>query len=299
LVKTTVAIELDIDRTIGLLADAVRRQRCVLFLGAGVHAPPGQGSRFDYPADERPPLGAALSEQLARDCEIAERMPDEDPRNLQRVALFYEIAHSRRQLVEAVAAAVQTGKRPSPLLGALAELDFPLVISTNYDHLFERALATAGKQPRVSIYTPELEATTDFRDPTAESPVVFKIHGDISRPETIVVTDEDYIQFVLRMSDKAPFHPVPETFLYRFKRWPTLFIGYSLIDYNLRLLFKAMRVNLDPALFPETYSIDPKPDQLIVRYWSDQRRYVRFVMQDVWSFVPALYELIKKTPMPA
>jgi hypothetical protein len=59
-----------------------------------------------------------------------------------------------------------------------------------------------------------------------------------------------------------------------------------------------MRVNLDPALFPETYSIDPKPDQLIVRYWSDQRRYVRFVMEDVWSFVPHLYELIKKTPMP-
>ncbi|MEY2528353.1 MAG: hypothetical protein QOJ05_443, partial [Verrucomicrobiota bacterium] len=46
------------------------------------------------------------------------------------------------------------------------------------------------------------------------------------------------------------------------------------------------------------YSIDPKPDQLIVRYWSDQRRYVRFVMEDVWSFVPHLYELIKKTPMP-
>ena len=26
---------------------------------------------------------------------------------------------------------------------------------------------------------------------------MFKIHGDITKPETIVITDEDYIQFVL------------------------------------------------------------------------------------------------------
>jgi len=34
------------------------------------------------------------------------------------------------------------------MLRALAELDFPLVITTNYDNLFENALAAAGKQPR-------------------------------------------------------------------------------------------------------------------------------------------------------
>ena len=53
------------------------------------------------------------------------------------------------------------------MLRALAELDFPLVITTNYDQLLENALAAAGKQPRVAVYTPNLEATTDYRDPTA------------------------------------------------------------------------------------------------------------------------------------
>jgi hypothetical protein len=50
------------------------------------------------------------------------------------------------------------------MLRALARLDFPLVITTNYDQLFERALRDAGKQPRVEVYKPEQEATTDFRN---------------------------------------------------------------------------------------------------------------------------------------
>ncbi len=72
-----------------------------------------------------------MSRELARGCNLAGRFPREDPSNLQRVALFYEIARSRHQLVKAVTGAVQTDKRPSPMLRALAELDFPLVITTN------------------------------------------------------------------------------------------------------------------------------------------------------------------------
>ena len=203
------AIDLDVGSVLGLVADAVRSERCILFLGAGVHAPPPDGSAFTYPAEVRPPFGSGLSRELARTCGLAGRFPDEDPDNLQRVSLFYEIARSRHQLVDAVRNAVQVGKQPSPMLRALAELGFPLVITTNYDQLFERALADAGKQPRVAVYTPNLEATIDYRDPSSQSPIVFKIHGDISRPETIVVTDEDYIQFVLRMSNKDPYDPIP------------------------------------------------------------------------------------------
>ena len=67
---------------------------------------------------------------------------------------------------------------------------------------------------------------------------------------SLVITDEDYIQFVLRMTDKEPYHPVPVTMKHYLKRWPTLFIGYSLKDYNLRLLFRTLRWKLDKAKFP-------------------------------------------------
>jgi SIR2-like domain len=283
----------DLNRVVELVAGGVRKQQSILFLGAGVHAAPPEGSAFAYPEDERPPIGSALSRELARTCELGERYPDEDLGNLQRVALFYEIERSRHQLVEAVRNAVQVGKRPSPMLRALAALDFSLIITTNYDQLFENALAAAGKQPRVAVYTPELEPTTDYRDPTPQSPVVFKIHGDIARPETIVVTDEDYIQFVLRMSNKDPYDPIPLTLKYHLTGWTTLFVGYSLLDYNLRLLFKTLRWKIDSANVPDMYSVDFRPDPLILDVWQSQRRYVKFIAQDVWSFVPSLYELVR------
>ncbi|MDQ3849634.1 MAG: SIR2 family protein [Actinomycetota bacterium] len=283
----------DVSRVLDLVADGVRKQRSILFLGAGVHAGPPEGSPFDYPAHERPPIGSALSRELADACALPDRHPDEDVENLQRVALFYEIERSRYQLVDAVRNAVQVDKRPSPMLRALAKLDFPLIITTNYDQLFENALAAAGKQPRVAVYTPNLEPTTDHREPTAQSPVVFKIHGDIARPETIVVTDEDYIQFVLRMSNKDPYDPVPLTLKYYLTGSTTLFVGYSLLDYNLRLLFKTLRWKVDSANLPDMYSVDYRPDPLIFDVWHNQRRYVKFIAQDVWSFVPRLYELVR------
>jgi hypothetical protein len=282
----------EVRQALEFVADTVRAQECILFLGAGVHAPPPAGSTFAYPAERRPPIGPALSRKLAEDCGLTKRLPREEPGNLQRVALAYEIAFSRARLVDAISDAVHVSKEPSPMLRALAQLDFPVVITTNYDQLFEKALREAGKEPRVAIYTPKLVETTDYRKPTAQSPIVFKIHGDISRPETIVVTDEDYIDFVLRMSNKEPYDPLPRRLKVYLTDWTTLFVGYSLLDYNLRLLFKTLRWKIDNANLPDMYSVDFAPDPLIMDVWQSQRRYVKFIAQDVWAFAPRLYELV-------
>ena len=282
-----------IDDVIGTIAEAIRQKQCILFLGAGVHAPPPDGSPFEYPAEQRPPIGSALSQTLTASCDLSGKLRKEDMSNLQRVALAYEITRTRHLLVEAVSKEVQVGKRPSPMLRALAELGFPLVITTNYDQLFETALRAADKVPRVAVYQPDGKvATKDYRDPQVDNPVVFKIHGDIEDPETIVITDEDYIQFVLRMSDKDPYDPVPLTLKYYLTGWTTLFVGYSLLDYNLRLLFKTLRWRVDSANLPEMYSVDYRPDPLILDIWCNQHRYVKFIAQDVWAFVPRLYERV-------
>ena len=135
------------------IAKAVARGECILFLGSGVHAPPPSDSSYSYAEEERPPFGSVLSAQLAEKCKVLEAFPKESVANLQRMSLFFETAKGRKQLIEEINAAVENGKKPSPALYALAELDFPLVITTNYDRLFERALAAAGKEPVVSIYS--------------------------------------------------------------------------------------------------------------------------------------------------
>lgn len=283
------------------VAENVRAGECILFLGAGVHRPPSDGSPYVYLEAEQPPLGDALSRHLAESCDLVATYPKEAEKisNLARVSQFYEILRSRRQLVEEVGKKVADKTAPSPAVRALAQLDFPLIITTNYDPLFEKALRLGGKEPEIEIYDPagDRESTMDSKKFSVQRPFLFKMHGDISRAESIVITDEDYIQFVLRMSETAS--PVPETFRYHFKRWPTLFVGYSLMDYNLRLLFKTLRWKVDAALRPDTYSLDLRPDPLILEVWENRRQYVKFITEDVWNFVPALYQSVTGKPMPA
>jgi hypothetical protein len=271
-----------------LIAEAVRKQECILFLGAGVHAPPPAGSGYDS-SGPYPVLGSDLSVELAELCALSERYPQEDPKNLARVATFFENRLSRHQLVKALAERIQDGRRASPMLRALAELDFPLVITTNQESLYENTLAQIGKTPRLSIYTPSSRPSDDPKVSTAQSPVIYKLHGDIGHPETVVVTDEDLMKFVMRMSENEAFNPAPTGLKYHLKRWTTLFVGYSLRDYNLRLLFTTLRWRIDDANMPDMFSVDLNPDPLVLEVWESKHRHVKFLAEDVWRFVPDLY----------
>lgn len=279
----------DLDHVLEQVGQAVRDKRCILFLGAGVHWPPSEDSPYDYPASQRPPSGKELSLHLAERCDFGTLCPDEHPDNLQRVSMAYEISRGRRALVDEIVKAVDDHKSPSPMLVALARLDFPVIITTNYDQLLEKALRLVGKEPRCVHYEPEPRPTQEYDDERADAPIIYKLHGDTQR-RNLVVTDEDYIQFVLRMSDKEPWDPIPVSLKTLLKRWTTVFIGYSLLDYNLRLLFKSLRWRVDPANLPYTYSVDFRPDPLVLDVWQNQRRHVTFVAQDLWWFVPRLYE---------
>jgi hypothetical protein len=104
-----------------------------------------------------------------------------------------------------------------------------------------------------------------------------------------VISDEDYIRFVQRMSDKGGFDPVPQTVAFRISKWPILFLGYSLRDYNLRLLFRTLRWRKDESELPESLSVDRSPDLLIKRVYEGSRL-VNFVVEDLWAFVPELYQ---------
>jgi len=309
--------ELDIEH-LDDIAEAVRNGKCLLFLGAGVHRPPGakppESLRWAYPENQRPPIGIELARHLWERGRLGDTFPREKCNlgNLGRISMLFEIRKGRNALVKEILAAVDKGEyrgvvrqtKPSPALRALAEMPFPLVITTNYDQLFERALPSA-KKPQGGIYQtnkpPKRIETTDIETaPDPSRPFIYKLHGDISQRDSLVVTDEDYIHFILRMSDPEKFHPIPGIFREHFKEWPTLFIGYSLLDYNMRVLVRTWRWQLDPAVYPNMYSVGPSPDPLVkYSYAEGPNRLVWFVVEDLWKFIPALYERVMKKPMPS
>ena len=293
------------DDELEYLKEQIAAHECILFLGSAIHVPPPpELTQYNYLPDKAPPVGSQLSKILAEKSDY----PGADWWNLQRVSQYFETEKkSRYLLVNEIKEAVDKDREPSPILRMLADLEFPIVITTNYDQLYEKAVEQKAKAENIadpyqlSIYNPNTNKakTVDCpQNPDPKKPYILKIHGDVDKRESIVLTDEDYIQFVLRMSDKSPHNPFGQNVLAHLIKWPTLFVGYSLMDYNLRLLFKTLRWKLDAASIPPNYSVDKKPDVLIRDVWENQRRYVSFIVLNLWDCVPRLHAALGKVYKP-
>jgi hypothetical protein len=196
------------------IVKSVSSGQCILFLGAMASAPSPTGCCYVYKSENALPNGTQLAESLALKCNY----PEKDNTNLQRVSLYYQFngTPSRNRLVRDIVAEIAKPEIvPSPALHMLAGLPFRFIITTNYDHLFDLALRQAktidgqAKDPIVKINDPDLQRVPEMvpLDPSERRPVLLKLHGDIDRPESIVVTEEDYLVFIHKMSDQH-HHPI-------------------------------------------------------------------------------------------
>lgn len=123
----------------------------------------------------------------------------------------------------------------------LAALPIPVYMTTNYDDFMEQALRAQNKDPKREFSRwndnvrniPSIFNDVMF-EPTIESPVVFYIYGHTEVPESMVITEDDYLEF-LTTSRSESLLPL------RIRRALTstspLLLGFSLSDVKYRNLF--------------------------------------------------------------
>ena len=246
-----------------VILDRLRQGKVVPFLGAGasiVGRP--EGAEWSATA-EFPPRGAELSSMLARKAAFASVSADpQDVSNLLRVAAYYEQASGRDALREELHAALAGPYRPGPLHQFLALMDgVRLIVTTNYDTLLERAFRDRTRAFDLVIYPKDSDETgsgilhwpngadspntlspDDLRVDLTTTTVIFKMHGTIddrsaptTRYDNFVITEDDYIDFLSRMTSGTA---VPKSFLYHFRGRNFLFLGYSLADWNMRVVLR-------------------------------------------------------------
>jgi hypothetical protein len=92
------------------------------------------------------------------------------------------------------------------------------IITTNYDGLLERTF------PEFKVFIGQDELL--FTDPQGVGEI-YKIHGDMLRPESIVLTSDDFSEY----ADRNPY--LAAKLLTIFIEHPVIFLGYSLRDPNV------------------------------------------------------------------
>lgn len=111
------------------------------------------------------------------------------------------------------------------LLKQISSKSLAGIITTNYDSLLENE--TDGYK----TYVGQEELIFSAIQGWAE---IYKIHGSISNPESMVLTAEDYRLF----QDHCPY--LASKLMTIFMEYPIVFMGYSLNDPNVRLILESI-----------------------------------------------------------
>lgn len=244
------------------LLQGISDESCTPFLGAGVCHP-------------TLPLGGEIAREWAR----AEGYPLDDPHDLARVAQFLAVKHRNPMLpklrllerlnIDGVGPATDAPCEPHTILAALP---FPIYLTTNYDDFMFRALERQpGKAPqrdfcrwndlpRVKAAPRVLGRETTY-DPSKEEPLVYHLHGYHKVRESLVLTEEDYLIYMVNVWGDQQDHDRLPPRIHEAFVMSLLFIGYSLADWDFRMLFQWAVMSTASGLRNISVTVQlPEPD---------------------------------------
>ncbi|KAA5803883.1 hypothetical protein F1654_08790 [Alkalicaulis satelles] len=118
----------------------------------------------------------------------------------------------------------------SELYEKIALIDFPAIVTTNFDKAIENSFVKSGADHGHNVCTYyQQHALNDIR---SRSIPILKIHGCISDPDKALLSRGDY--FRSRRTDQAFFDLLESLFTLN----TVIFFGYSLSDPDLRLILE-------------------------------------------------------------
>lgn len=304
----------------GIIWNRLKSGKVVPFLGAGASFVGREpGASWDPQSPRFLPSGGELSRFLAQESSF----PSEDPydlNDLAKVSSYYAVISGRQVLREQLHEVLDHKFNFGPIHSFLASVPVPLlIVSTNYDTLIEQAFHALQKPYDLIIHPSDRKDIANAvwwwahgaSEPKAVPPneldidldkttVIYKMHGTVQHEtdkwDSFVITEEDYVDFLSRMTSNSA---IPSIFYEHFRNRSFLFLGYSLRDWNLRVVLK----NLDRYLTRNrmeddnedirlpSWSIQHHPSELERRLW--ETRHVNIFEMDIDDFVNKTSQWIK------
>jgi hypothetical protein len=280
-----------------LVAGRILEGYVIPFLGAGANL-------LERPKDVSWKVGTYLPSATELAAVLAEksRYPDE-PEDLLRVSQYVDAILGTRVLYEYLHALFNADYPPNSLHRLLAKLPsllrkrgarHQLIMTTNYDDALERAFSDAGESYDVVWYeakpgeesgkfmhSPPGEPAIPINVPNEyealsleERTVILKLHGAVNREDakldSYVITEDNYIDYLSRTDFSGQ---IPITLREVMGESHFLFLGYSMRDWNLRVILN--RIWNQAELNVQSWAIQlphPKPKQndIELKLWADR-----------------------------
>lgn len=312
-----------LDEHYRLVVEAIVEGELVPFLGAGVNRC-GRPADTKWKTGQYLPDGFELAEYLAGDSSYPHQRRDD----LLRVSQYIDLVSGSRDLYKKLRKVFNVSYPPTLLHRYFASLPailrergitgHQLLVTTNYDDLLERAFAEAGQSYDVVTYLADGEHRGRFlhlkpegdmqiiEEPQKyeglslrERPVILKIHGAVDRetPEederkrrdSFVITEDHYVDYLAR-TNTTNF--LPAQLASRMRTSHFLFLGYSLRDWNLRVLLR--RIWGEQPLSITSWAIQLNPHEIDKKFWVKHNVEILDVLLD--QYIAALSGRVQALP---
>jgi hypothetical protein len=195
-------------------------------------------------------------------------------------------------------------------LRLLARLPLSIYITTSGHDFMERALADEGRPAHTQIcflsgaplrIAAEHQPDPDYV-PTTEEPVVYHLHGYEDYATSLILSEDDYLDFLMRVSEESKDSHEPLIPLYltgALTECSLILLGYRLHDWDFRVVFRGLikakhvslrqfglAIQLDPSEQREITD-DSKAREYLETYFQPENFIVAWGTAD--SFVQGLY----------
>lgn len=302
-----------------IVAKAISEGRVVPFLGAGVnlYCRPN-GVCYQLEQQQFLPNGSELAEHLSRGVEDGTI----DKTDLLRVSQYIAIKEGTGPLYCELHDVFDCDYPWTPLHDFLANLpavlreqdhlrQYQLIVTTNYDDLLERAFREAGESFDLVTYVAEdqyrgkffhwppekkehiIEKPNEYLDLSLDTrTVILKIHGTVDRREgaeqdSYVITEDHYIDYLSRTDIS---NLIPVTLAAKLRKSHFLFLGYSLRDWNLRVILH--RIWGERKLTYKSWAIQLNPDAFDTEFW--RKRDVEIIDVTLEQYITTLREHLQE-----
>jgi hypothetical protein len=282
-----------------LVAGRMMEGYVIPFLGAGANL-------LERPMDVNWKVGTYLPSAAELAAALAERSryPD-SPEDLLRVSQYVDAILGTRALYQYLHKLFDADYPPNSLHRLLARLPkllrdrgarHQLIMTTNYDDALERAFTEQGESYDVVWYEakpgdergkfihrpPEGEAVpinvpNEYDGLSLEErTVILKLHGAVNRADarldSYVITEDNYIDYLARTDFSGQ---IPITLREAMGESHFLFLGYSMRDWNLRVILN--RIWDQAELNVQSWAIQlphpqPSKNAIEVKLWADRAR---------------------------
>jgi SIR2-like domain len=296
------------------MVDAIHEGELVPFLGAGANLC-GRPKASAWKRGQYLPDASELSGYLAQSFHFPSTETPDLPRVSQYAALVSgtgPLYQTLRNILNTDYPLTRVHQFLAMLPSVLRQKGYPslqLIVTTNYDDLLERAFAIAGESFDLVIYETEgsntgkfwhrapggepriIERPNEYKDLSLNGrTVILKIHGTVDRVDSnrdsYVITEDNYIEFLARTNISEL---LPITLLAKLRTSHILFLGYSLRDWNLRVILRHIWGTTKFRWI--SWAVQLGPHDLDTMYWNN--RDVRILDMPLQEFTEELDKRVR------